>query len=276
MIKLNLKNILLTLNNLYGYAMSEYLPYGGFKWVKTTNETVNRILNKKDNSLHGYFLEVDLGYPENLHEEHSDYPMAPEKIKIKTEWLSPYSLENANKFDIKTGNINKLAPNLMSKNNYVVHYRNLQYYLSQGLILKKVHKILEFKQSAWMKPYIDFNTQKRKEATNEANKNLFKLLNNAVYGKTMENMRKRTKIRITTNEKDFLKYASTPTYIDHKKFDKNLVVINEKKELLTLNKPVYVGCTVLELSKLEMYKFNYDFVKKKCKKCILLFTDTDS
>ena len=276
MIKLNLKNILLTLNNLYGYAMSEYLPYGGFKWVKTTNETVNRILNKKDNSLHGYFLEVDLGYPENLHEEHSDYPMAPEKIKIKTEWLSPYSLENANKFDIKTGNINKLAPDLIPKNNYVVHYRNLKCYLSLGLILKKVHKILEFKQSAWMKPYIDFNTQKRKEATNEANKNLFKLLNNAVYGKTMENMRKRTKIRITTNEKDFLKYASTPTYIDHKKFDKNLVVINEKKELLTLNKPVYVGCTVLELSKLEMYKFNYDFVKKKCKKCILLFTDTDS
>ena len=276
MIKLNLKNILLTLNNLYGYAMSEYLPYGGFKWVKTTNETVNRILNKKDNSLHGYFLKVDLDYPQNLHEEHSDYPMAPEKIKIKTEWLSPYSLENANKFDIKTGNINKLAPNLMPKNNYVVHYRNLKYYLSQGLIFKKVHKILEFKQSAWMKPYIDFNTQKRKEATNEADKNLFKLLNNAVYGKTMENMRKRTKIRITTNEKDFLKYASTPTYIDHKKFDKNLVVINEKKELLTLNKPVYVGGTVLELSKLEMYKFNYDFVKKKCKKCILLFTDTDS
>ena len=206
------------MNNLYGDAMSQYLPYGGFKWVKTTNETINRILNKSDNSLHGYFLEVDLDYPENLHEEHSDYPMAPEKIKIKTEWLSPYSLENANKFDIKTGNINKLAPNLMSKNNYVVHYRNLQYYLSQGLILKKVHKILEFKQSAWMKPYIDFNTQKRKEATNEADKNLFKLLNNAVYGKTMENMRKRIKIRITNDEKEFLKYASRLTYTGHKKF----------------------------------------------------------
>ena len=167
----------LDLNNLYGDAMSQYLPHGRFEWVKINNEVINRILNKSDNSLHGYFLEVDLDYPENLHEEHGDYPMAPEKIKIKTEWLSPYSLENANKFDIKTGNINKLAPNLMSKNNYVVHYRNLQYYLSQGLILKKVHKILEFKQSAWMKPYIDFNTQKRKEATNEADKNLFKLLN---------------------------------------------------------------------------------------------------
>ena len=117
-------------------------------------------------------------------------------MKVKKEWLSPYSLEKANKFDIKTGSVNKLAPSLMPKNNYVVHYRNLKYYLSEGLILKKVHKILKFKQSAWRKPYIDFNTQKRKEATNEADKNSFKLLNNAVYGKTMENMRKRIKIRI--------------------------------------------------------------------------------
>ena len=116
----------------------------------------------------------------------------------------------------------------MSKTNYAVHYRNLQYYLSQDLILKKVHKILEFKQIAWMKPYIDFNTQKGKEATNEADKNL-KLLNNTVYGKTMENMRKRIKVRITTNEKDFLKYASRPKYIGHKRFGKNLAVIHEKK-----------------------------------------------
>ena len=164
----------------------------------------------------------------------------------------------------------------MSKKNYVVHYRNLKYYISQGLILKKVHKILEFKQSAWMKPYIDFNTQKRKEATNEADKNLFKLLNNAVYGKTMENMRKRIKIRITKTQKDFLKYASRPTYISHNIFGKRLVAINEKKEQLTLNKPIYVGNTVLELSKLAMYKFYYDFVKKKCKNPKLLFTDTDS
>ena len=89
----------------------------------------------------------------------------------------------------------------MSRKNYVVHYRNLKYYLSQGLILKKVHRILEFKQSAWMKPYIDFNTQKRKEATNKADKNQLKLLDNAVYGKTMENMRKRIKIRIIKMKK---------------------------------------------------------------------------
>ena len=239
------------MNNLYGGAMSEYLPSGGFKWVENNNEIVNKILNKNDNSLHGYLLEVDLDYPEDLHDFHKDYPMAPEKIKIKDEMLSHYCLEIKNKYDIKSGGINKLAPNLLPKKDNVVHYRNLKYYISQGLIIKKVYKILEFKQSAWMKPYIDFNTQKRKEATNEADKNLFKLLNNAVYGKTMENMRKRIRIRIATNEKDFLKYASRPTYIGHKKFGKNLVVIHEKKELLTLNKPIYVGNTVLELSKLN-------------------------
>ena len=145
----------------------------------------------------------------------------------------------------------------MPKKNCVAHYRNLKYYLLNGLILKNVHRIVEFKQSAWMKPYIDFNSQKRREATNEADKKLFKLLNNAVYGKTMENVKKRIKIRIIKNKKDFIKYDSRSTYINHNIFGKRLVAIYEKKELLTLNKPIYVGCTVLELSKLEMYKFHY-------------------
>ena len=149
----------LDVNNLYGYAMSEYLPYGGFKWATNTNETINRILNKKD----GYFLEVDLEYPENLHIEHSDYSLAPEKIRIQEKFLSRYCLEIKNEYDITTGAVNKLTTNLMNKEKYVLHCRNLKFYLSQGLVLKKVHRILEFKQSAWMKPYIDFNTQKKKK-----------------------------------------------------------------------------------------------------------------
>ena len=164
----------------------------------------------------------------------------------------------------------------MPKKNYVVHYRNLKYYLLNGLILKKVHRILGFKESVWMKPYIDFNTQKRKEATNEADKILFKVLNNAVYGKTMENMTKRTKIRITKNEKDFIKYASRPTYINHNIFGKILVAIHEKKELLALKKAIYVGCTILELSKLEMYEFHYGFMKNNVSIFKLLYSDTDS
>ena len=122
----------------------------------------------------------------------------------------------------------------MPKNNYVVHYRNLKFYLSNKLILKKVHKILEFKQRDWMKSYIDFNTQRRKEATNEADKTLFKLFNNAVYDKTMENMRKRIKIRIIKNKKDFIKYASRPTYINHNIFGKRLVAIHEKKRIINI------------------------------------------
>ena len=127
-----------------------------------------------------------------------------------------------------------------------------------------------------MKPYIDFNTQKRKEATNDADKNLFKLLNNAVYGKTMENLRKRIKIRNVKNEKDILKHISKPSYDSHKIFDKNLVGIHEKKICLTLNKPIYVAFTVSEISKLAMYAFHYGFMKKIFNDFKLLFTDTES
>ena len=115
-----------------------------------------------------------------------------------------------------------------------------------------------------MKACIEFNTERIKGATNEADKNLFKLLNNADYGKTMENMRKIIKIRITTNEKDFLKYSSRATYISHNIFGRNLVAIHEKKEIVKLNKPIYAGCTVLESSKLAMYEFYHDFLKQKC------------
>ena len=164
----------------------------------------------------------------------------------------------------------------MPKNNYVVHYRNLQDYLSKTSTLKQVHRILEFKQSAWMKPYIDVNTQKRKEATNEGDKNVFELLNNAVHGKTMEIMKKRIKIRIIKKEKDFIKYDSRPTYINHKIFGKRLVAIHEKKELLTLNKPIFVECTVLQFSKLQLDKFHYDFMKNSVDIFNLILTDTDS
>ena len=120
----------------------------------------------------------------------------------------------------------------------------MQQCLELGMKLKKIHRILKFKQQDCMKPYIDFITQKRKEATNEADKNHFKLLNNAVYGKTMENMRKRIKIRIVKNSQDFIKYTSRPTCINWKVFENNLVAFHEKKISLTLNKPIYVGFTV--------------------------------
>ena len=168
-------------------------------------------MNIKSNSSTGYILEADLEYPQELDDISNDYPLAPEKINIPKEWLSDYSLKIANAHNITTGTVKKLIPILMNKSNYVIHYRNLQQCLELEMKLKKIHIILKFKEKDWMKPYIDFNNQKRKEATNEADKNHFKLLNNAVYGKTMKNMRKRIKIRVVKNAKDFIKYTSKPS-----------------------------------------------------------------
>ena len=153
-----------------------------------------------------------------------------------------------------------MVPNLGNKINYTVHYKNLQFYLSLGMKLTKIHRVLKFKQSDWTKIYIDFNTRKRKNAANSFEKKFFKLMINSVSGKTMENLRKRINVRLVNIEKYFLKYTSRPTHITDKNFDKNYEAIYEIKPVLTLDKPVYVEFTVLELSKWLMYDFYYNFI----------------
>ena len=189
--------------------------------------------------------------------------------------LSNYCTEIADKYEIKVGDVKKLIPNLSEKTNYVVHWKNLQLYLSLGIKLTKIHRVLKFKQSDWMKKYIGFNTEKRINATNDFEKDFFKLMINSVYGKTMENLRKRINVRLVNNEKDFLKYTSRPTYITHKSFGKDYAAIHEIKPVLILNKPIYVGFTVLELSKWLIYDFHDNFIKKNFD-AELLFTDTDN
>ena len=154
--------------------------------------------------------------------------------------MPKYCLKIASVHNITTRTVKIFVPNLMNKNNYVIHYRNLQQYLELGMKLKKIHRILKFKQSDWMRPYIDFNTQKRTISNNEADKKFFKLKNNSVYGKPMESLRKRTKIRVVRNSQDFIKYTSRPTCVNWKVFEKNLAAIHEKKISLTLNKLIYV------------------------------------
>ena len=141
--------------------------------------------------------------------------------------------------------------------------------------LAKIHRVLKFKQSDWMKKHIDFNTEKRTNAANSFEKDFFKLMINSVYGNTMENLRKRINVRLVNKAEDFLKYTSKPTYITHKIFGKDYAAIHEIKPVLMLNKPIYVGFTVLELSKWLMYDFHYNFIKKYFNP-ELLFTDTDS
>ena len=127
--------------------------------------------------------------------------------------LSKYCKKIADEYEIKVGDAKKLISNLGNKTNYVVHYRNLQLYLSLEMKLTKIHRVLKFNQSDWMKKYIDFNAKKRMNAANDFAKDFFKLMINSVYGKTMENLRKKINVRLANNEKFFLKYTSRPTYI---------------------------------------------------------------
>ena len=197
---------------------------------------------------------MGLEYPQELHNSHNDYPVAPEKVKVSKNMLSGYCKKIAEKYKISIGQVNKLIPTLKGKGKYVPHYRNLQLYLDLGLNLTKVHRVLEFDE-----------------------KDFFKLMNNIVFGKTMENLRKRVDVRLVTNEKKLLKLTSKPTYVSTKIFNENLVAVHKIKEALTLNRPAYVGMCILDLSKTLMYDFHYNYIKKKYgDRAKLLFTDTDS
>ena len=265
-------------NNLYGWAMSQYLPTGGFKWLSQKNIDRLNLAAYTKNSEKGLILEVDLEYPKELHDLHNDYPLAPEQIKVNNDMLSNYCKQIAEKFDLSIGLVTKLIPTLNNKKKkHVLHYMNLQLYMDLGLKVLKVHRVLEFDQSPWLKKYIDFNTEKRKYAKNAFEKDFFKLLNNAVFGKTMENLRKRVDIKLVTNEKQLKKLTSKPTYMSSKIFNENLVAVHKIKEQLTLNRPAYLGICILDLSKTLMYDFHYNYIKARYgSKAQLLFTDTDS
>ena len=264
-------------NNLYGWAMSQYLPTGNFKWLSQNQIEKTNLGKYTENSKKGLILEVDLEYPQELHDLHNDYPLGPEKVKVAKDMLSDYCKKIADKFSISSGLVHKLIPTLNDKEKYILHYRNLQSYLSLGLKLKKIHRVLQFDQSPWLKQYIDFNTQKRTHAKNSFEKDFFKLMNNSVFGKTMENIRKRVDVRLVTSKEKLLKLASKPTYVSSKIFNENLVAVHKIKETLTMNRPAHIGMCILDLSKTLMYDFHYNYIKHKYdNKAKLLVTDTDS
>ena len=236
-------------NNLYGWVMSKPLPTHGFKWMKTSElETWE---------LHSCILEVDLEYPKKLHDLHNDYPLAPEQIVVNK--------------------VEKLIPNLWNKKNYVIHYENLQQYLNLGLKLTGIHRGIKFKESQWLKKYIALNTDLRNKAKNEFEKDFFKLMNNSVFCKTMENIRNRSVIKLVTDKIKAEKLAAKPNFKHCNIFNEDLIAIHMKKISLTFDKPVYLGMCILDLSKTLMYDFHYNYIKKKYgDKAKLLFTDTDS
>ena len=245
------------INNQYGLSMCQSLPYGGFEWTDKNIDVMSIAID----STKGYILEVDLEYPECLHDLHKDLPFCPEHKSV-----------NGSK-------IKKLMATLENKYRYVIHYKNLQQALANGLKLIKVHRALSFNQSPWLKPYIDLNTELRKKAKNEFEKNLYKLLNNAVFGKTMENTRKYCKVKLVSRWEGRYgaeAYISNPEFKTCTISDENLVAIEMKKLEVKLNKPIYVGFSILDIAKISIYDFHYAYMIKVFPDCTLLYTDTDS
>ena len=219
------------------------------------NEDFIKIFDKDSNK--GYILIVDVEYPKHLHDLHSDLPFLPERMKINK--------------------CSKLVGCLYDKNNYVVHIRALKHSLNPGLILKKVHTVIQFNQEAWLKEYIDMNTELINLAKNEFGKQFFKNMNNCVFGKTMENVRNHRDIKLVTEDKRRCQLVSEPNYWAIIGFSENLVANEMKKTKVKMNKPIYFGFSILDLSKIVMYEFWYEYMKPKYADNVKLgYMNTDS
>ena len=206
----------------------------------------------------GYFFEVDIEYPKELFNKHQDLPFLPNREKInKVEKLLVTSIED--------------------KEKYVIHISALKQALNHGLVLKNVYRVIEFRQEAWLKPYADMNTKLRTEAKNDFEKDFFKLMNNSVFGKTMENVRNHRDIKLVTTDERRNKLVSEPNYHKTKYFSENLLAIEMRKTKIKMNKPVYLGQAILDIRKTLMYEFEYDYIKRKYQeKARLCYMDTDS
>ena len=234
-------------NNLYGWAMSQPLPTGEFKWVDIENlkqearelkKTIDIMVKNSNKRGVGYVLEVDVKYPRELHDLHNDLPFMCEKIRVN--------------------GVEKLVPNLHDIKKYVIHVKALKQALDHGLVLERIHRVIQFKQSAWMKEYIDFNTRLRTVAKNDFEKDFYKLMNNSEFGKTMENIRKHRNIKLVNNKEDYLKQVMKPNFKGGVLMGENLMSCEMGKVKVKMNKPVYLGQAILDLSKTIMYEFHYD------------------
>ena len=250
-------------NNLYGWAQ---IPSGlstianwGFHWVefdesKDLKTIIDELSKRKD---HGYLLEVVVAYPRELHDYQNDLPFMCTKMKIN--------------------GVEKLVPNLYYKRKYVIHSKALKQAIDHGLVLEKIQRAIEFKQSAWMQEYIDFNTRLRTTAKNDFEKNFYKLMNNSVFGKTMENIRKHGNIKLVNNEEEYLKNVMEPNFKSGTLLGPDLMGCEMGKVRVVMNKLVYLGQAILDLSKTIMYQFHYGYmIPKYGDRLKLCYMDTDS
>jgi len=196
----------------------------------------------------GYVLEVDLEYPQHLHDAHTDLPFCPTRDK------PPGKREF------------KLLATLYDKKRYVIHYRNLQQCTRHGLRVTKIHRILQFSQSPWLRNYIELNTHFRTLAKNDFEKNLYKLMNNAVFGKTMENVRNRVNVKLLTHwdgRYSAKAIIAKPNFHSRSIFLENLIAVELRKLEVKFYKPIYVGMCILDISKTCLYEFHHEYMTPK-------------
>ena len=239
--------------------MSQPLPTDGFCWFEVRGDlNPKNIVNLMAKTDRGYLLEVDVNYPKELHDYHNNLPFMCEKIRIN--------------------GVEKLVPNLYNKRKYVIHIKALHQALKHGLVLEKIHRVKEFKQSAWMMEYIEFITRLRTEATNDFEKDFYKLMNNSVFGKAMENIRRHRNIKLVNNKEYYLKHVMKPNFKSRTLLGPDLMSCEMGKVKVKMNKPVYLGQAILDLSKTIMYKFRYGYMKRKYSEANLklCYMDTDS
>ena len=268
-------------NTLYGWVMSQYLPIGEFEKLNFPEEyeleqIVEDLLQIPDDNENGFFIECDLEYPAEIKEKTKNFPFCPYQRKADPNLFSGY-MNNINQPNYKP--TSKLMCDVTNKSKYMIHYRMFKFYLNQGMKVTKIHTIYKFKQSPWLGKYIDHNTQKRTVAKTNFEKDLYKLMNNAFFGKTMENVRDRTNLEFIDHSQidQIIKRQSKLSFkgiMDHySKFS----VYKFDKEKTVFDKPIYLGFTVLELSKLLMYEFYYNKLQPYWKQSIQLhYMDTDS
>ena len=259
-------------NNLYGNALSQRLPHSNFQWIDQNTLqtwTSDTILQLDDDGEIGYLCEVDLEYPDSLHDYTSDLPFAPERKQPDWNMFPFYMKQFWNNICTQRGkpfseryiSTEKLLLTVENKYHYVVHYVLLKYYLQKGLILQKIHRAIQFTQKKWLEPFISANTEKRSSAQTTFEKDYYKLRSNSVFGKTMENVRKHQTYKLV-NTPERLQHATADLRaLDCDIFSENLVGIKCFKTKVLLDKPVYVGQAVLDYSKLTMYQLYYDFIK---------------
>ena len=262
-------------NNLYGHSMSQPLPYDDIKLDKKVE--LEETLNTPDHSDIGFFVSADLKYPDYLKEKTKNFPFAPVSKKINPDNFSDYMKEILP--DTYTQNKQSIC-DYSNKKNYLIHYRMLKFYIRHGMIVDKVHEIISLRQSRWLEKYKSFNTQKRNQAVNDSEKDFYILLNNAFYDKTMENVQNRLKIKFVKKDdyREITKQQSKLTFNGiHKSYENCDSYTHKQKEVL-MDKPIYLGFSVLELSKIIMHETYYDklqpyFGKEKIQ---LHYMDTDS